>query len=79
MEALKEEQECEEGDEARGEVIPEHGERQARLSHRIPRALDEVLVVDVENEAGLDSFTNTHHALNSKGGCKEPYLHLCSP
>lgn len=51
VEALKEEQECEEGDEARGEVIPENGERQARLSHRIPRALNEVLVVYVENEA----------------------------
>lgn len=43
MEALKEEQEGEEGDKARGEVIPEHSEGQARLGHRVPGAFDEVL------------------------------------
>lgn len=40
MEALEEEQEGEEGNKARGEVVPEHGEGQARLGHRIPGALD---------------------------------------
>lgn len=45
VEALKEEQEGEEGDKARGEVVPEHSERQARLGHRVPGALDEMLKV----------------------------------
>lgn len=43
VEALEEEQEGEEGDKARGEVVPEHGECQARLGHRVPRALNEML------------------------------------
>lgn len=43
MEALKEEQEGEEGDKARREVISEHSECQARLGHRVPGALDEML------------------------------------
>lgn len=46
MEALEEEQEGEEGHKARGEVVPEHGEGQARLRHRIPGALDEVLTAE---------------------------------
>lgn len=43
MEALKEEQEGEEGNKARGEIIPEHSECQARLGHCVPGALNEVL------------------------------------
>lgn len=46
VEALKEEQKCEESDEAGGEIIPEHSERQTRLSHCVPGALDEVLKVE---------------------------------
>lgn len=46
VEALEEEQEGEEGDEAGGEVVPEHSERQARLGHRVPGALDEMLMVE---------------------------------
>lgn len=46
VEALKEEQEGEEGNEAGGEVIPEHSECQARLGHRVPGALDEMLKVE---------------------------------
>lgn len=43
VEALEKEQEGEEGDEARGEVVSEHSECQARLSHSIPGALDQML------------------------------------
>lgn len=46
MEALEEEQEGEEGDEARREVVPEHSERQACLGHCVPGALDEMLMVE---------------------------------
>lgn len=45
VEALEEEQECEEGDEARGEVVPEHSECQARLGHSVPGALNQMLNV----------------------------------
>lgn len=44
VEALKEKQEGEEGYKAGGEVIPEHSECQARLGHRVPGALNEMLV-----------------------------------
>lgn len=44
VEALKEEQEGEEGDKARGEVIPKHSECQACLCHCVPGALDEMLM-----------------------------------
>ena len=43
VEALEEEQQREEGHEARGEVVPEHGEGQAGLRHGVPRALNQVL------------------------------------
>ena len=43
MEALEEEEEGEEGDEARAEVVPEDGEGQAGLRHSVPRPLQEVL------------------------------------
>ena len=46
VEALKEEQEGEEGNKARGEVIPENSECQARLCHCVPGALNEVLMVE---------------------------------
>lgn len=44
VEALQEEQEGEEGDKPRGEIISEHGEGQARLCHCVPGALDEMLM-----------------------------------
>ena len=47
VEALKEEEEGEEGDEAGGEVIPEHSEGQTGLSDSVPGALDEVLEEEV--------------------------------
>lgn len=50
MEALKEEQEGEEGDEARGEIIPEHCECQARLGHRVPGALNEMLTAEFDRQ-----------------------------
>ena len=63
MEALQEEQEGKKGHEARREIVPEHSESQARLRHRIPGALDEMLVdvrkdvrVGVSNKAGLSFF-----------------------
>lgn len=43
VEALQEEQQGEECDKAGGEIVPEHGEGQARFRHRVPGALDEVL------------------------------------
>lgn len=58
MEALKEEEKCEEGDEAGGEVVPEHGERQARLGHRVPGALDEVLAAE-----GGNGLTHRSHVV----------------
>lgn len=58
MEALKEKQECEECDKARGEVIPEHSECQARLSHCVPGALDEVLMVEVDDSARKIKFVS---------------------
>lgn len=67
VEALKEEQEGEEGDEARGEIIPEHSESQARLGHSVPRAFDEMLRVARKEHANayeqisLSSITNTVH------------------
>lgn len=48
VKALEEEQESEEGDKARGEVVPEHSEGQARLGHSVPRALDEMLEAEKE-------------------------------
>lgn len=45
VEALKKKQEGEEGNEPGGEVISEHSECQARLSHCIPGALNEMLTV----------------------------------
>lgn len=51
MEALKEEQEGEEGNKARGEIIPEHSECQARLGHCVPGALDEVLIANADDNA----------------------------
>ncbi len=44
VKALEEEQEGEEGNKAWGEVIPEHSECQARLGHRVPGALNEMLM-----------------------------------
>lgn len=46
MEALKEEQEGEEGDKAGWEVISEHSESQARLCHCVPGAFNEMLMVE---------------------------------
>ena len=43
MEALKEEQQGEESHEARGEVVPEHCESQARLCHCVPGAFNQML------------------------------------
>lgn len=43
VEALEEEQEGEEGHEARGEIISEHSEGQTRLCDSVPGALDEML------------------------------------
>lgn len=40
METFEEEEEGEEGDEARAEVIPENGEGQAGLRHSVPRPLE---------------------------------------
>lgn len=50
VEALQEEQESEQGYKARGEVIPEHSKGQARLCHRIPGPLNEMLVDVTENK-----------------------------
>lgn len=51
VEALKEEQEGKEGDKARGKIIPEHSECQARLGHCIPGALNEVLMANRDDNA----------------------------
>lgn len=45
VEALQKQQEGEESNKAGREVISEHSECQARLSHCIPGALNEVLTV----------------------------------
>ena len=45
VETFKKKQEGEESDKAGGEVISEHSEGQARLSHCVPGALDEMLAV----------------------------------
>lgn len=53
MEALEEEQEGEEGNEAWGEVIPEHSECQARLGHRVPGALNQMLTAERRGAAEM--------------------------
>lgn len=56
VEALKKKQEGEESNEPGGEVISEHSECQARLSHCIPGALNEMLTV--LNMAKIGQITN---------------------
>lgn len=53
MEALEEEQEGEEGNEAWGEVVPEYSECQARLGHRVPGALDQMLTAETRGAAEM--------------------------
>lgn len=58
VEALKKKQKGEESNKAGREVISEHSECQARLRHRIPGALNEMLAVlnNGKNGSGNNSF-----------------------
>lgn len=69
VEALKEEQEGEEGDKARGEVIPKNSECQARLCHCVPGALDEVLMVEVDDNAQKITSDWIHYCHLQLGSC----------
>lgn len=88
MEALEEEQEGEERNEAWGEVVPEHGERQARLGHRVPGALDQMLTAETRAAAQMrcctlqlrQCFTCMTQPLKGSNEEKKTdvYLHFCS-
>lgn len=60
VEALKKKQEGEESNKPGGEVVSEHSECQARLSHCIPGALNEMLTVlnNRSNRAEIGPITN---------------------
>lgn len=81
MEALEEEQECEEGNKARREVISEHSECQTGLGDRVPRTLDQMLKVK-------ETATKKQYKVMSKSCIKDKkwqeiwtdiYLHFCCP